>query len=484
MSRNRPKPPILPSNVLTRVGVVLSVLVLLIAPLGCRKKAGSTQPTIILITLDTTRADHLSCYGYAKKTTPNIDKLAENALIYDHAIAPATWTLPSHASLFTGKFPSSHGAQYDPNGALQLTQGIAGPDGWDIYRARPLALDEKTLADYLRDAGFRTGGFVAGPWLKQLFGLDKGFDHYDDNGITELNGRSANNLTDAALKWLDPKSEKPQFLFLNYFDPHWPLVPPVAYARPFLPRGVVSAGRRLTKGEQLGLYDGEIHYMDHHVGRLLDYLKQHDMYENAWIIITADHGELYREHGEVGHGDIPYQEVVHIPLIVKDPGQQPEKGHLTQRMQLTDVFAMILDRLGIEGIDSQQASVPPQIDHPILIESRTLPGMMTRGHWRAMIVDDMKYIWNSQGDHMLFDLEADPQENHNLLAQYGQKARQMNKAMDAYIATLPPPGAQPTERALDPKTRNALQSLGYTGTTAGTQSEQPANEQGIEPPSE
>ncbi len=454
---------------------------------GCDNQQDVKKPNIILITLDTTRADHLGTYGYNKNTSPNIDQLAQEAVIYERAIATGTWTLPSHASLFTGKFPSSHGAQYDTNGALQLTHGLNGPAAWDVYRARPLAVDEKTLAGYLSDIGYLTGGFAGGPWLKSIFGLDAGFDYYNDENITELNGRSAKDLTNAAIKWLNTESDKPRFLFLNYFDPHGPLVPPLEHARQFLPRLTVGKDRQLTLGETLGKYDGEIHYMDHHLGRLFDHLKFKEIYDETWIIITGDHGELFGEHGHNGHGNRPYQEVVHVPLIIKYPqswsnptGQDkpeapgppaasqatklPGKQRIRDWVQLTDVFAMILAHFEIPPTDPRQADVPPDIKHPIIIESRTLPfESKGDGHWLAMIDDGMKFIWNSNGRHMLFDLDSDPQENNNLLIQYPVKAERMQATMNQYLDTLPEPGRQPIGQVVDPETLNSLRNLGYTG---------------------
>src|SRR5262249_10289738 len=148
----------------------------------------------ILITLDTTRVDRLGCYGYAHPTTPNIDSIAEKSVIYTRAIAPSSWTLPSHASIFTGKFTTSHGAEYDPNGPLHLLDVIDGPQAWKSYRVRGIAKDEKTLPMHLKNAGYATGAVVAGPWLRKIFVLSKGFDYYDDSQITGLNGRTADQV--------------------------------------------------------------------------------------------------------------------------------------------------------------------------------------------------------------------------------------------------------------------------------------------------
>src|SRR5262245_24928412 len=131
------------------------------------------RPNVILITLDTTRADHLGCYGHARNTSPELDRLAAESEVFTQAYATSSWTLPAHASLLTGKYPSSHGADADPQGALRLTDAIAGDPGWSDYRVRGLASDETTLAAALAERGYRTGAVVAGPWLERVFSLDK-----------------------------------------------------------------------------------------------------------------------------------------------------------------------------------------------------------------------------------------------------------------------------------------------------------------------
>jgi arylsulfatase A-like enzyme len=421
--------------------------------------------TIVLVTLDTTRADHLGCYGYNRPTSPNLDRIAEESLVYENMLAPGTWTLPSHASLFTGKFPSSHGARLDPKGELQLTSAISAPKVFDNYRVRTIAQDENTLADLLKRAGYLTGAVVAGPWMKKTFGLSKGFDFYDDSKITELNGCMAEDVTNQALTWLDRPTGKPRLLFLNYFDPHTPLLPPEEYAQKFVPSGA----RYRTDPEDppleletyIGLYDAEILYMDYHLGRLFDGLKERGLYDGAWIILTADHGHLLGEHGELGHGDVPYQPVLQIPLIVKNPGIQDKGGRVNTVVQLTDMLPMILDRLGQQSPAGIQGSVPPGIDHPLLSESRTLPPYYAKGSWLAIIDQGKKLIWNSLGNHLLFNLAEDPEEEHNLFARYPADARALGDAMHDYIAGLPEPGQQAPAGPVDDETLKALKSVGY-----------------------
>lgn len=422
----------------------------------CRRR-----PNIILITLDTTRVDRLGCYGYTRPTSPNIDELARDSIVYDRAIAPSSWTLPSHASLFTGKFTSSHGARYDPNGPLRLTNAIEGPQAWQQYRARPLAPNELTLAEILRQKGYATGAVVGGPWLKQIFGLDKGFEYYDDAQISTLRGRLARDVTIAAADWLETVHSKQFLLFLNYFDPHFPYMPPDGFATAFLPENTNLSDRPHTLHQINALYDAEILYMDHHIGQLLQKLKTDTLYDNTLIIMTADHGELLGEHGETGHGHYLYQEELHVPLLVKHPAAEVPPHRTSEPVQLNDIFAMILGRLGIDLPDGIQADIPPEIEHPIVAETYPLDFMCKQGHWQAIFKGDFKFIWNNKGCHQLFNLQDDPHEMVNLAIAEPQKAAGMQSELKRYLQQLPGPGHVLTSQEVDEEIKQALKSLGY-----------------------
>jgi len=413
------------------------------------------------MTLDTTRADHLSCYGYHRLTSPNLDRLAENSVLYTQAIAPASWTLPSHASLFTGKFTTSHGARYDPKGPLHLTDAINGPKAWQVYRARGLAQNETTLAGILKEAGYSTGAIVGGPWLKKVFGLDKGFDFYDDAEIGTVNGRLASRVTDSALRWIDINRDNNFFLFLNYFDPHGPYAPPEGFAGRFLPKGTVLNGRNPTTQELIALYDAEILYMDHYIGKLLKQLKISNLYDNAMIIVAADHGELFGEHDKYGHGHYLYQEEIHVPLFIKYPGSEVLPKRTEERIQLNDIMAVILERLQIKMPQGVQSGIPPKIGHPIVSETYPFAILSNDGHWCSLFEEDFKFIWNSKGHHQLFNLQEDPGENRNLADANPNVVSRMMSDLNQYLANLPGPGSATEGKKLDESTIKALKSLGY-----------------------
>jgi arylsulfatase A-like enzyme len=433
-------------------------LLVVLGSASCHEAVSGPRPPILLITLDTTRLDRLGCYGYARNTSAALDRLAADSVVYDRAFSPATWTLPAHASLFTGKFVSSHGAHLDPHGPLVLTQAIAGPAAWDQYRARGLGAQEETLADILRRAGYATAAVVAGPWLKRVFGLDKGFERYDDGDIDTLNGRSAHSVTDAALAVLEQERDEPLFLFLNYFDPHAPPQPPERFARAFAPDG--DPGRESGVERLDALYDAEILYMDSEIGRLFAGLRRLELYDDTWIIVAADHGELLGEHREFGHGDTPYQEVLHVPLIVKYP-QSSRSGRSDALFELVDVLPMILAKLKLPVPPGVQGTSPPRAGQPVFAESYPLPISSPHGAWRVLIDGSMKYVWNSHDHKMLFDLKADPEEATNLFATHRAQAAAMERRLDQFAAALPRPGSAAPVRAVDEETREALRGLGY-----------------------
>jgi arylsulfatase A-like enzyme len=233
----------------------------------------------------------------------------------------------------------------------------------------------------------------------------------------------------------------------------------------FLPGDPKSYAKQLSAEEdkelQNALYDAEILYMDHHIGRFLKELKNHNLYDNSWIIVTADHGELLGEHGKFGHGQYLYQEELHIPLFMKYPGREVAARKSNIRVQLTEIFPMILERLGIHGPEGIQGGVPPQTGHPILAEVYPLSAESHDGDWRAIFDKDYKFIWNSKGHHLLFNLMKDPAEKVNLAAKEPQRASRMLSELNRYLATLPAPGPPPPAQELDEHTKKALKSLGY-----------------------
>ncbi len=394
---------------------------------------------MVLITLDTTRRDRLGCYGYSRKTSPNLDALAARSVVFDRAVAASSWTLPSHASILTGKFPSSHGADYDPEGPLRLTQAIEGPEEWAEYRASGLSPTETTLALLLREQGYRTAAVVGGPWMKRVFGLDRGFEIYDDEGIGDVNGRLASEVTASALGILR-RTNGPFFLFLNYFDPHGPYEAPSPFGGSF---GVEPGDR----------YDEEILYMDHHLGRFFEGMKKDGVFDDSLILVTADHGELLGEHGKMGHGASLFEEEIRVPFLVKYPGDEVAPERSGEPVHHVDVLPMILESLGLSpGARGQK---------PLLAEVNPLAFMSPEGSWRALYLGRHKLLWNSLGNHALFDLESDPGERNDLSGGDPARVAEAIGVLEKVLSSLPPPGEPGPPAALDEETLKALRSLGY-----------------------
>ncbi|MEN8181855.1 MAG: sulfatase, partial [Myxococcota bacterium] len=417
---------------------------------ACTPAEPPPRPNVLLVTLDTTRADRLGAYGNPSGVTPNLDRLAAESIVYTHALAPSSWTLPSHASLFTGKFTSSHGARYDPQGPLVLTDVIPGKPGWERIRARGLEGDQITLATLLSEAGYATGAVVAGPWLMRVMGLDAGFAFYSDAGIESVNGRLAADVTDTALAWLSEPRE-PFFLFLNYFDAHAPFSPPAGFLRKDAP---APPGLSAKEARRLARYEGEIRYMDHHLGRLLAGLRELGLYDSTWILVTADHGEALGEHGTRGHGSTLYQEVLHVPLIMRYPHGAEGPARRSDLVQLVDLLPTILHRLALPTPPGIQGSPIDGLSHPVVAEVYPLMDG-GRGALRAQLTDGYKFLWRSDGRHQLFDVEADPGELEDLLRREPRRAARMARTLSSYLKGLPTPPRAGTSREVSPETREA-----------------------------
>jgi len=425
------------------------------------KGSSLKYPNIVLITMDTTRVDRLGCYGFKKNTSPNIDLLAEKSIIFTNAYSNSSWTLPSHASLFTGKFTSSHGARFDREGPLKLGNSITGYGQWKDYKARGLASNETTLARMLAMSGYITAGIVAGPWLKKVFGINRGFLFYDDDQIGTLQGRTAEQVTASALNFLDNVKDKRFFLFLNYFDPHEPRWAPREFVEDFLDLSQpTSPSGRPTVRQNSELYNAEIKYMDYYIGIFIDRLKKLNLYEDSWIIVTADHGELLGEKGRFGHGHFLTQEEIHVPLLMKYPGMKRKKVE-HRPIQLIDIFSTILKRLNIPLPKGIQGTPYPRIRHPLISEVYPPASKSEYGTWKSIISNNYKALQNSKGNDELYHLGRDPFTKKNIIDQAAEKADDMINKMNYYLEGLPETEHDESYFRIDGQTTDTLKSLGY-----------------------
>jgi arylsulfatase A-like enzyme len=434
--------------------------------------ASAGAPDVILVSMDTTRADHLSTYGYTRETSPQLTALARDALNFMQGRSPAQWTVPGHASMLTGMFPSRHGAHYA--GGFR-----AGPEIYGRRRVFPLAPEKVSLAELLRDRGYRTGAFVANfANLYRGFGMAQGFEHYDDApGVMprpiphvirfmqafdprfyKRSFRSTDDINADALAWVDSGDPKrPYFLFLNYLEAHHWMMPEAPYDR--WCRELPDADRlarkglfthampsRLTPEERAyvaATYDGQIAVMDAAFGRFIETLKARGRYENALIVVTSDHGELLGEHEQMGHGGrMMYEGLLHVPFVVKLPGASRPRGVVHDPVQLVDILPTVVAAVGGKVPEGVQGQALPHVTHEILAEEHINPefvahyGAVYDRALRVLYDPPYKLITTSKGEKLLFDLAQDPQENDNLVSREPARVAELERRLEATMSTM------------------------------------------------
>ena len=430
--------------------------------------ARKSSVPVVLIVLDTVRADHLSLYGYHRKTDPNLTRFAKTAVLFRHAIMPGDMTLSSHASMFTGRHVTHHGAHFS-TGRL--------PAG------------SQTLAEILQESGYTTAATVSNcGWLASEHGLDQGFQYYDARCGQSLfrtirpfylreplrsfvrrrffreraswSWRGAREITDESMSLLNRLQGRgsPLFLFVNYMDAHRPIHPPEPYDTLFpgrsnefdMQRDWSALKKRVPLGERMvsdkerehliSQYDGAIAYMDDQMGRLFEHLRSLGLYERSLIIVTSDHGESFgdQEHGErltFGHGDSLYQNSIAVPMLIKFPHQKhPETRG--KRVSGVDILPTVLDVLGIPPlpeIGGQSLVAALQIERDLLSESFDKEeGLRSR----AVFSGSQKLIAHADGEVELYDLGDDPAEVTNLAREQPQRVESLHARLTTFAAQL------------------------------------------------
>ena len=391
---------------------------------------------VVLISLDTCRADHLSCYGYAQPTTPNIDALAGQGYQFNHAVTPIPLTLPAHASMLTGTIPPHHGKH----------------ENKDVY----FDPSHVTLAALLRTKGYRTGAFVGSQVLNGRFGLDRGFDTYDDRFVEQgragSSERSAEAVNRAAFAWLDKQTDDPVFLFLHYYDPHDAYEPPEPFATTF----------------QENPYAGEIAYTDHCIGEVVAKLKSLDMYDSSLIIVTADHGEMLGEHGETTHMYFIYQSAIKVPLIFKLPGSGAGRK-IDDLASIIDIVPTVCDLVAIDppaGIQGKNLAPhfgrePPRSEDRYLYCESLYPTKYEANSLLGLVSRQWKYIQTTRPE--LYDLQKDPEEQTNLVEAHAQQARSLKEHLSHVLEQTVRTGEGQADAPLDEELLQHLRSLGYVG---------------------
>jgi choline-sulfatase len=405
--------------------------------------AGSSRPPVILISVDTLRADHLSCYGYSSMRTPNIDRLAQGGTLFGQASAQAPLTLPSHASLLTSLYPLSTGIR--DNGE-RLGPGLG------------------TLAEAMRSAGYRTAAFVGGFVLDRRFGLDRGFDTYDSRfNLRRAGGadpgdikRFGEDVSAAATRWIDQNASAPFFVFLHLYDLHTPYELPPGYRR----------------SPQLKGYDAQLAYVDDVIGRFWTFLERRGLADKALVVFTSDHGEGLGQHGESTHGYFVYQTTLHVPLILRWPaGTTGVKARVGEPTMLLDIAPTILEVAGITRPDQMQgASLVPASRGTALKQEIYAESAYANQHFGCSVLRTLRsgrYKYIDAPKSELYDLSSDPGETRNLYATDPARARNLRASLVALRRRFKAAPAG-SGGASSPEAVAALRSLGYLGSGAAT----------------
>lgn len=393
---------------------------------------------VLLVTLDTTRADRLGCYGYDAADTPTVDSLAERGVLFEDAVTSVPLTLPSHATILTGLSPRDHGVR--ENGKYRLSD------------------DNTTLAEVLGSHGYDTAAFVGCFVLDERFGLDQGFDTYDFQvtpegnrpGMPDYNERSATAVTDAAIHWLEERGsrgpDEPFFIWVHYFDPHLPYRSPLEQTPRF-------AGRP---------YDAEIAYADRELGRLLGRLETMGLRENTLIVAVGDHGEAFGEHGEPTHGMLLYEGTLRVPFIVSCDALFDRPHRVSDRVVgLVDVRPTVEGLVGISSPDpcdgASLVEAPPESARAIYIETLTPLSLAGWSPLYGLRAHRSKYVLAPEREY--YDLQADPTESVNLYPTGGPDVERLESELTAVMEASGERPASP--HSLSDEEIERLRSLGY-----------------------
>ncbi len=438
---------------------------------------GDRRPHIVLVVADSVRATNLSCYGYERETTPCLDALAQEGVTFKQAISVGSWTLPVHASMFTGLYPSSHGL---------VRSKDALPPGYP------------TLAERLRRVGYQTVCFSNNAYISTITGLDQGFEvvealwkeakprgvrrSWRSRLIRELRQRfgpraeplirglravwrlgkrrprddkGAARTNQRIQAWLeDGRDERrPFFLFVNYMDCHEPYSPPPPFDRRFLPAKASTRGFPLTDKENIltapdpvrqemlemlrALYDGGVAYLDQRIGELVDLFRRHDLLDNTVFVILSDHGDSLGEHNLIGHRVALYEELVHVPLIIRYPPVFEPGTQVADLVQVIDLYITLLMLAEVDETMPHEASLYTlhplhRAPRPFAVAENVTPMRWGNELYRMVRTERYKYIWKAGGAHELYDLVHDPAEQHNIIDAAPEALSQLKRMLDGW----------------------------------------------------
>jgi arylsulfatase A-like enzyme len=399
----------------------------------------SEQPparqNIILVILDSLRADRLGTAGYPREITPFLDQLTEKSVYFERAISPSSWTKTVMPSVLASLHPDSHGVR-----------GIN-----DV-----LAQEVLLLPEILKANGYSTACIHTIPWMTEDFGFNQGYDYFHYQRIED--GLNADRMNEQALQWIDQQAQEPFFLYLHYVDPHFPYDPSPSFKR--------------FGDEPVDRYDGDILFTDAKIGELYAELERRGLLESTWLVISADHGEEFGEHGGIYHGRTAYQEVLHVPLIIHHPTLLASAKRVKTQVGLFDIAPTLLDLVGIpvapgmEGASFASALLEPSIDlaEREIYSQVGLNDSAPGNNYLAISTPTQKYVVDlKNGKEELYFTEDDRLEQRNVAPENESTLREFRNRVSAYIQQRNEKRAQLVQekRDLDPSTQERLKALGY-----------------------
>jgi arylsulfatase A-like enzyme len=453
----------------------------LVSPFTPVQASAGERPNVLLVSLDSLRADHVHCYGYERETSPTMDRLAAEGIRFANAISTSSWTLPTHLTMFTSRYQTAHGVTVDT-----LTLNPAIP----------------TLGEIMKAGGYSTAGFISGPYVAGHYGYKRGMDTYVDlsqgyDHRAEARATIASPaINDHAMEWLAAHKDEPFFLFLHYFDIHYDFIPPPPYDSMFDPDYTGSMdGTRFIERKDVhprmdprdlehikALYDGEIRFTDEHVGRILDRLRDYGLLDNTLVILVSDHGDEFFEHGNKGHHRTVYDEVLRIPFLIRLPDGASAGTVVEEQASLVDVMPTILGYVGLAGPAGMEgrnlidiaggADADRDAIYAEFYDKRGFNLQVARRTPTTKVIQHFNRITHPSSDPVeLYDVARDPNENDDL---HGSEPERERAELDLLGAWLDERwkvwrefqdlgGSEAGGVEIDDELAERLRQLGYAG---------------------
>jgi arylsulfatase A-like enzyme len=411
--------------------------------------------------MDAVRSDHFGCYGYSRQTTPQVDRFAEDAILFENVLSQSSWTRPSMVSVLSGLYPQQHGVNGGP--IAVLTSKIT------------------SMAELLQEVDYETVGVITNSAVAMGYGMSQGFErwiHLRASDARPTYHAYSDEVNQEILAWLDSRGEHPRpfFLWAHSSDPHDPYTPPEPFRSRFVGSPIPPVARPIDaqQTEQMNLYDGEIAFNDHQFGLLMDGLKQRGLFEDTLIILVSDHGEGFKEHDRLFHGNSLYSELLGIPLVMRLPRADRTQGvRIRSLVQQVDILPTVLDVLGISpSAQVQGTSTLPLLAMEAQEAKPAFSYLDFRGDWAESVTRDGWKLIRSRLSSLsgtasemnrleLFDLNRDPHEQQDLSRKLPERTSQLVQILDEHKSVMSDQAI--TGRAVEPseEVREELKALGY-----------------------